>query len=99
MKQKNTAEIIEALTSAVESKYRGDPTSAGLHVAKLYGGDYWCSVVRYTERFGEGKVLVVGIRGNKCIRESVIKCARAWLKIVDTASPFADLRSALGESV
>lgn len=56
--------ILDKLTKAVSFSYKEDKTMPGVTVAALPKGQYYCSIVRYTDAFGRGKEVVCSSKGN-----------------------------------
>lgn len=53
----STEVLIEKLTKAVAFAHKNDKTAPGLTISILKKG-YYCSIVRYDEAFGKGKVVL-----------------------------------------
>lgn len=72
--------LIERLTDAVAAHYAGDPSAAGLVVARLPNGQAYVSVVRYRGSHGQGKEVVTAAQ-RPTLREALIVVAEAWHRI------------------
>lgn len=54
----NIEVLLDKLLKAVKFKFDTDPTAPGVVTAVLGNGKYYVSVVRFTQSFGKGKVVV-----------------------------------------
>ena len=50
-----TLSLIDAIANALRYKFPNDPSAPGLIISKLYNGDNYVSLVRYMEKYGQGK--------------------------------------------
>ena len=66
------------LVSAVAAEYADDPSQASVTVSKLKTGEHYISVVRYTQKYGDGKKVVVSSR-NKDFGAAVREVSATWL--------------------
>lgn len=53
----DTQALIDKLTKAISFQFKEDKTAPGLTISALKSG-YYCSVVRYNQAFGKGKIVV-----------------------------------------
>lgn len=51
-----TQELIDKLTKAISFQFKTDKTAPGLTISSLKTG-YYCSIIRYDQPFGKGKVV------------------------------------------
>jgi hypothetical protein len=52
----DTQNLIDKLTNAISFQFKEDKTAPGLTISKLKTG-YYCSVIRYNQPFGKGKIV------------------------------------------
>lgn len=79
------------LAEAVANEYKSDPSGAGLVVARITSGEFYVSIARYSERFGQGKSIVCSAKG-ATVAEAVDRVAAHWLNL---RSAKDELRSAI----
>lgn len=53
----DTQALIDKLTKAISFQFKEDKTAPGLTISALKIG-YYCSIVRYSQAFGKGKIVV-----------------------------------------
>jgi hypothetical protein len=68
---------LELLVRAVCAAYPTDPSKPSVLLSCLADGGFYASVVRYRERFGEGKFVVCNAR-DASLSEVVVKLAHNW---------------------
>jgi len=67
---------IETLGRAITERFKSDPSAPGINLSYLPNGQWYGSILRYTERLGQGKVVL-------------LKCKRATLEEVITELEYA----------
>ena len=91
----NDVQLIDKLTQAITYRFRDDKTSPGLVVSALKKG-YYCSVVRYSEAFAKGKVVVCKAKADS-LTTALTSLAGRFLDMTPVPmDPIQELRSAVG---
>jgi hypothetical protein len=88
-------DVLEKLTLALCADFPGDPSTPSVVVSRLKTGESYVSLVRYRERFGDGKFVVLNARA-PTLAEALRKLANDYL---DRKSAKADLAQALGRAL
>jgi hypothetical protein len=88
-----TLETLANLLEVIESEYRGDPTSAGVVLARINDGRFYGSVCRYAEKFGEGRRVVVTAKADT-LGEVVRSLGR---RVLDRAGTVRRLQEAIAD--
>lgn len=78
--------LAETLLEAVTAAYPEDPSKPGLVVSYLGAEGYYCSVSRYTETFGRGRILVAKAT-KPTLSEALEDVARTWFAAYAPAEP------------
>lgn len=90
-------ELMDKLIKAVSYKYSEDKTAPGIVVSSLKRGQYYCSVVRYSQAFAKGgKQVVCNARGSD-LPATLKELANKFLKIAARPKdPVQELGSLIG---
>lgn len=100
-KKKDEKEVtlgdLDLLARAVANEYAGDPCSAGVTISLLPGGDYYASVLRYRERFGEGKFVVCSAR-EASLEDAVCSLGKQWLSRREAKKELVNRMQVVGNS-
>jgi len=78
--------MFEQLLKTVAEFYGGDPTTAGVVAACIGPGKFYASVVRYHERFGQGKHVVATSTG-ETLDATIETLLDTWLQLVRAEIP------------
>jgi hypothetical protein len=93
----DTQTLLVKLTSAISYRYRDDKTAPGLTVSALKKG-YYCSVVRYQDAFGKGKIVVCKAKGDS-LQNVLVDLTQEFLAIPDASvDPVQELRNSFTKS-
>jgi hypothetical protein len=91
----NDVQLIDKLTQAITYRFRDDKTSPGLVVSALKKG-YYCSVVRYSEAFAKGKVVVCKAKSDS-LTGALTSLAGRFLDMAPVPmDPIQELRLVIG---
>jgi hypothetical protein len=86
----DTQELINKLTKAISFQFKTDKTAPGLTIASLKTG-YYCSVIRYDQPFGKGKVVFCKAKGTT-LSEALSAVSKEFLsKSVRPKDPVQEL--------
>jgi hypothetical protein len=87
-------DLIDKITSAILFKYKGDPSNPSLLISKLDNGHYYCSIVRYDEKYGRGK-RVMSSASNLHLATALKEVAKKNLSEDQTVTPVKELEKFL----
>jgi len=80
---KTTDEKLSIFLQALREKYPNDPTTPGITLSKLARNDlFYCSINRFTARYGEGKYIVLA-RQAISLSTVIDLTLEAWLEHID----------------
>ena len=93
----DTQVLLDKLTKAVSFQFKDDKTSPGITISSLKK-DYYASVVRYSEAFAKGKMVVCSWRG-ATLDQALEGCAKEFLmKINSQPDPVQQLSNLVRKS-
>lgn len=86
----NTETLLDKLTRAITHQYTTDASCPSVIVSYIKG-QYYCSIVRYTKNFGEGKKIVC-TSTNQSMNKALLDISNKFLNQVAPANnPIEDL--------
>lgn len=83
-----TLRVLDTFVRAAVAEYPSDPCKASVTLSLLADGQYYGSVVRYTEAYGKGKVVVCSARAPS-LEECVRLLGQEWLSRRSAANQLA----------
>ena len=94
----DTELLLDKLTKAVTHQYSNDSSCPSVIVSYIKGS-YYCSIVRYTRPYGEGKQIVCHLTAGT-IGEAIKRVSCRWLEQTGVnLNPIEDLRISLQAAI
>jgi hypothetical protein len=96
MSKVNVDKLLKQLSDAVSFQYNTDATCPGVLISKLRDGTYYSSIVRYSNSYAGGKLVVCNARESS-LEASLLALSKYFLEADSRAkTPIDDLRDLVG---